>query len=44
MCTFPLSETLPCGIELTDWNMLMALAGLICAGMLWKGIYDAFLN
>lgn len=44
MCTFPLSETLPCGIEATDWHMLMALAGVICAALIWKGIYDAFLN
>ena len=44
MCEFPLSQTLPCGIESNDFFFLMALSGVICAGILWKAIYDAFLN
>jgi hypothetical protein len=44
MCEFPLDPQLPCGLQPFDWHMLMALAGLAFGFILWKAIYDAFLN
>jgi len=44
MCEFPLDQITPCGIEAVDFHALMGLAGIICATILWKAIYDAFLN
>lgn len=44
MCDFPLDPLLPCGMAPSDFHGLMALAGLCVGFMLWKAIYDAFLN
>lgn len=44
MCTFPVDQLLPCGMALGDWHYLMALAGIVCGGILWSAIYNAFLN
>lgn len=44
MCQFPLDQLTPCGIDLADFNYLMALTGVLCGFVLWKAIYDAFLN
>jgi len=32
------------GISLGHFEGLMGLAGIVCAGLLWKAIFDAFLS
>jgi hypothetical protein len=32
------------GISLGHFETLMGAAGILCAGMFWKAIFDAFLN
>jgi len=44
MCQFPLNPDLPCGINVADYNYLMALVGVIIGTLFWYAIYSAFLN
>lgn len=44
MCEFPLDQLEPCGLAFADFHYLMGLMGVVCGLILWKAIYDAFLN
>lgn len=42
--TLSLEAVANSGIALGHFEGLMGLAGIVCAGLLWKAIFDAFLN
>jgi len=42
--TLSLTAVANSGITLQHFEALMGAAGVVCAGLFWKAIFDAFLN